>query len=65
MKPLSFWGLRLEAPDDLGVTLDATVPAALGIVVETGGNRGQAIICSCAGARVTSWFGERVKDAPG
>ncbi len=64
--PLSFWGLRLEAPGDLGVTLAATVPAALGIVVETqDGDRGQGIACSCDGAHVTSWFGEQVKDAPG
>jgi hypothetical protein len=64
--PLSFWGLRLEAPDDLGVTLVATVPAALGIVIETeDGDRGQGIACSCAGAHVTPWFGERVQDAPG
>jgi hypothetical protein len=63
--PLSFFGLRLRAPDDLGVRLDATVPAAMGIVVEKDGDRGQGIACSCAGAHVTSWFGERVKDLPG
>jgi hypothetical protein len=62
--PLTFWGLLVEAPGDLGVRLDATIPAALGIVVESGGNRGQAIACSCAGAQVTSWFGERVKSHP-
>ena len=62
--PLSFFGLQLRAPDDLGVRLEATVPAAIGIVVEKDADRGQGIACSCAGAHVTSWFGERVQELP-
>ena len=57
--PLGFYGFRVEAPPDLGVRIEDTVPATLGIVVDTGQDRGQALACSCGGAHVTSWIPEQ------
>ncbi len=57
-----FYVLRVEGPGDLGVRLEQTRPSVLGIVVDDGTDRGQALACSCGGATVTSWFGERVQE---
>ena len=56
-----YYGLRVEAPSDLGVRLEQTRPSVLGIVVGDGTDRGQALACSCGGADVTPWFGERTQ----
>ncbi len=58
-----YYGLRVEAPSDLGVRLEQTRPSVLGIVVDDGTDRGQALACSCGGAEVTPWFGERTQTA--
>jgi hypothetical protein len=63
-EPAGFYGLRVEGPSDLGVRLEATRPSALGIVVDNGKNRGQALACSCGGAEVTAWFGDRTQERP-
>ena len=57
-----FYGLRVEAPGDLGVRLEATRPSTLGIVVEDRKGRGQALACSCGAADVTSWFADRTRE---
>jgi hypothetical protein len=57
-----YYGLRVGAPSDLGVRLEQTRPSVLGIVVDDGTDRGQALACSCGGADVTSWVGERVQE---
>ena len=57
-----FCALRVEAPHDLGVKLEDMRPSTLGIVVEAGGDRGQALACSCKPAEVSSWFGETTKE---
>jgi hypothetical protein len=64
-QPLGFAGYRVEAPSDLGVTLDSIRPATMGIVLDTGSDRGQGLACSCAGAEVTSWFADRTKEPNG
>jgi len=58
---LGFFALRVEAPHDLGVRVEQTRPSTLGIVVNDGTDRGQALACSCGAADVTSWFGERTQ----
>jgi hypothetical protein len=63
-QPAGFYALRLEAPADLGARLDATRPSTLGIIVDDGIDRGQALACSCGGAEVTSWLAGRTQ-APG
>ena len=62
--PLGFYGLRVEAPSDLGVRLEATRPSALGVVIDDGTDHGQALACSCGGAEVTSWFADRTREKP-
>lgn len=59
-----FYGLRLEAPPDLGVRLDQIRPSSLGIVVKTQRDAGQGLACDCGGAEVTSWFSDRIKERP-
>ncbi len=58
---LGFYGLRVEAPDDLEVRLEDTRPSTLGIVIDDGTDRAQALACSCGAADVTPWFGERTQ----
>lgn len=60
-----FCGVRVQAPDDLGVKLDSIRPSSLGVVVTVGKDRGQALACDCGGAKVTSWFGDRMRKVPG
>ena len=63
MQPMEdgFCGLRVEAPSDLGVTLDKLRPSSLGIVVTVKKDRGQALACDCGGAKVTSWFPDKTQ----
>jgi hypothetical protein len=56
-----FYGLGVEGPRDLGVRLEQIRPSTLGIVVETGADRGQALACACPAADVTPWFGGAVQ----
>jgi hypothetical protein len=62
---LGFAAYRVMAPNDLGVTIDRTRPATVGIVVDDATDRGQTLACACIGADVTSWFGERVVEREG
>ncbi len=62
---LGFAAYRVQGPSDLGVGLHSIRPATLGITVDDGTDRGQSLACSCAGADVTSWFGERVQEPNG
>jgi hypothetical protein len=64
MEP-GFCGLRVVAPDDLGVKLQDLRPSSLGIVVTVGKDRGQALACDCGGATVTSWFPDKMRKAGG
>ncbi len=59
-----FYGLRVEAPKSEVGRLENMRPSALGIVVDDGTDRGQALVCACGGADVTSWFGERTQTPP-
>ncbi|MEP7292148.1 MAG: hypothetical protein ABI835_10205 [Chloroflexota bacterium] len=61
-QPLGFYGLRVEAPPDLVVRLEAIRPAALGVVVNTGLHRGQALARAPEAAEVTAWLADRVQD---
>ena len=56
-----FWGLRVATLGGSGVTVESTRPSSIGIVVDTGKARGQALLCSCKPARVESWFSEKVR----
>ena len=60
-----FYGLRVETTSDLGVTIEDTRPSTLGVFVNDGTDRGQALACSCGGAEVTPWFGERTHEPRG
>jgi hypothetical protein len=57
--PPGYYGLRVETPHDLPV--EKLVPSTLGIIINDGTDRGQALACSCGGAEVTPWFGERTQ----
>jgi len=59
-----FCGLRVAAPSDLGAKLENLRPSSLGIVVQVGKDRGQALACDCGGAEVTSWFGDQTRKGP-
>jgi hypothetical protein len=56
-----WYGFRVEAPSDLGARLEQTRPSVLGILVDDGTDRGRAFACSCGGAQVTPWYGERTE----
>jgi hypothetical protein len=57
-----FCGIRVETPSDFGVTLDKIAPSSLGIVVTVKKDRGQALACDCGGAKVTSWFPDKMRE---
>lgn len=59
-----FYGLRVEAPGDVGVRLEKMRPSSLGVVIADGMDRGQTLACSCGGAEVTSWFANRTQEPP-
>jgi hypothetical protein len=46
-------------------TIESIRPSTLGIVVDDGTDRGQALACSCRAAEVTTWWGEREQEPPG
>jgi hypothetical protein len=59
-----FFGLQVELnnPKEVGsVRLEALRPSTLGIVIDDGTSRGQALACSCGAAEVTSWFADRTR----
>jgi hypothetical protein len=58
-----FYALRVEGPSDLS-HIELTRPSTLGIVVDDGTDRGQALACSCGAADVTPPFGERTQRPP-
>ena len=57
------YALRVEGPSDLS-EIEQTRPSTLGIVVDDGTDRGQALACSCGAADVTTWVGERTQTPP-
>jgi hypothetical protein len=64
---LGFYGLRVEINPSYGLgdtRLESTRPSTLGIVIDDGADRGQALACSCGGAEVTSWFADRTQTPP-
>jgi hypothetical protein len=48
-----FYVLRVETFADLGQRLDQIGPVTLGIIVDDGTDRGQALACSCGVAEVS------------
>lgn len=58
-----FYGLRVEpSSNDAAVDrLEAIRPSTLGIVIDDGTDRGQALACSCGAAEVTAWFADRTR----
>ncbi|CAA9418840.1 hypothetical protein AVDCRST_MAG82-1290 [uncultured Rubrobacteraceae bacterium] len=58
---VSFYALRVEAPRDLGIRIEQTRPSTLGIIVDDGPDRGQALACSCGAADVAPWVGEHTQ----
>jgi hypothetical protein len=54
---------QVKVPNDLGVTLDKIRPSTIAIIISDGTDRGQNIACGCAGAEVSSWFGDEVRRA--
>ena len=52
-----FYGLRVEAHDPETGTIESIRPAALGIIVDDGMDRGQALACSCGTATVMGTIG--------
>jgi hypothetical protein len=56
-----FCAVRVQAPSDVGVKLEDMRPVAIGIVVDTGKDRGQTLACACPGARPTPWAGTRTR----
>jgi hypothetical protein len=59
-----FAAYELKVPSDLGATLDGIHPGTIAVVVDDGTDRGQTLACGCAGATVSTWFGEEVKSDP-
>ena len=59
-----FYALRVVGPSDLS-HIEQTRPSTLGIVVDDGTDRGQALACSCGAADVTPPFGERTQEPRG
>ena len=55
-----FYGLRVEGPPDLG-PLEKLGISVLGVVVDTGKERGQALACCCKPARMEPPWAETVR----
>ncbi len=62
--PLGFYGLRLEGTDEFDRDIAKVSPTTLGIIVSSGGDRGQGIACACSVGTVTSWLPDRTQDPP-
>ena len=57
-----FCNFRVTLPSGTGTTLHGMRVSSLGVTVTTKSHRGQALVCSCGAADVTSWLPDRIQD---
>nr|AUN37603.1 hypothetical protein [uncultured bacterium] len=61
--PMGFCNFRVTLPSGLGsTTLHSAGISTLGVVVTTKTDRGQALICDCGKAEISSWLPDRVRE---
>jgi hypothetical protein len=63
--PPGYCSFRIAIPGDLGQSLHSIRASTLGVTVTTKTHRGQAMICDCGVAEVSTWLPDRVRETRG